>query len=263
MQIGDHPINSVVVGDALEFLKSLPAASVPMFLFSPPYNLGVLNNGRGIGRNDRSRKWNGGELAQGYGMYDDAISPAEYITWQKEILLACWEALSHNGAIYYNHKPRVIEGILHTPLELNPDLPLRQIVIWARGSGFNFSPCYYMPTHEWIMIFAKPDFRLRDQAASGVGNTWYIPPEINTWHPAPFPLALAHRAIETVMPKFVVDPFSGSGTTAVAAKQLGVDFLCNELSEEYAEKSRKRIERTHYKPTLFEERSVQEQLVFA
>ncbi len=92
---------------------------------------------------------------------------------------------------------------------------------------------FYCSTHEWIVIFAKQGFRLRDKSASGAGDVWRIPQETGTWHPAPYPLELATRAIETVMPEFVVDPFCGRGTVAVAAHQLGVKWACNDFSEEY------------------------------
>lgn len=195
-------------------------------------------------------KWSGGQLAEGYETHNDAMPLEQYATWQKSILLECWRTLSDNGAIYYNHKPRILDGILHTPLELNPGLPVRQIVIWARAGGINFSPTYYCPTHEWIIIYAKPDFRLKSKGASGVGDVWEIPQESGTWHPAPFPLALALRAIETTMPPVVVDPMIGSGTTAVAAKMLGVDFLGNEKSVCYARKAMERVEHTAFRPPL-------------
>jgi site-specific DNA-methyltransferase (adenine-specific) len=261
MQVGSYPINSITTGDAMVFLRSLPDSSVPMFLFSPPYNLGTTSGGRfpttghyangaRMGKRGGGHHWNGGKLANGYADHDDAMTPDAYTAWQKELLTECWRALADNGAIYYNHKPRIQNGIVQTPLDFNPGLPVRQIVIWARAGGINYSPTYYCPTHEWIVIYAKPDFRLKSKGASGVGDVWNIPQEAGTWHPAPFPLALAHRAIETVMPAFVVDPFAGSGTTAVAAKQLGVDYLCNELSAEYVAYAEERLSKTSYRPKM-------------
>jgi site-specific DNA-methyltransferase (adenine-specific) len=262
MQVGSYPINSITTGDAMVFLRSLPDSSVPMFLFSPPYNLGISSGGglsqyagnyaasSGLGKRGGNDKWKSPKLSNGYADHDDAMPPEAYTAWQKELLTECWRALADNGAIYYNHKPRIQNGIVQTPLDFNPGLPVRQIVIWARAGGINYSPTYYCPTHEWIVIYAKPDFRLKSKGASGVGDVWNIPQEAGTWHPAPFPLALAHRAIETVMPAFVVDPFCGSGTTAVAAKQLGAGYLCNELSAEYVAYAEKRLTKTSYRPKM-------------
>lgn len=244
--IPEHYHNNIVAGDALSFISSLPPASVPMFLFSPPYNLSARADGIGgfpnrghypadarMGARGGAGKWKGAALADGYTDHDDAMPPAEYAAWQRALLSACWAALSDTGAIYYQHKPRVLNGIVQTPLDFVPGLPVRQIVIWARAGGINFSPSFYCPTHEWIVVIAKPAFRLRDKAASGAGDVWYIPQESSTWHPAPFPLALAMTALETVRPAFVVDPFCGSGTTAKAAKSLGIGWIGNDKSAEY------------------------------
>lgn len=259
MKLGPYELNTIVTGDALEFLRAFPAGSVPMFLFSPPYNLGTSTGGgmpaksghypkgASLGKRGGNGKWGGGSLADGYGEYNDAMPMAEYIKWQQDILFDCWSALSPAGAIYYNHKPRILDGELVSPVDYVPaglKKYIRQEVIWARAGGVNFSPSFYVPTHERIVIIARPEFRLRSKGASGVGDVWYIPQESGTWHPAPFPVELATRAIETVTPEFVVDPFAGSGTTAVAAKSLGVNYLCNELSAAYSERARARVDNT-------------------
>lgn len=258
-----YPINSFVIGDALKFLKSLPDQCVPMFLFSPPYNLKTGEHG-GIKRNNHpTTKWKNPALADGYADHDDAMEPKEYIAWQKQILSECWRCLTGEGAIFYNHKPTIRDGEYHTPLDYNPDLPVHQIIIWSRNGGFNYMLSRYMPMHEWIVVYAKSDFKLKSKGASGVGDVWNITPEINTWHPAPFPLALAERAIETVMPDLVVDPFAGSGTVATAAKRLGVNYLCNELTAAYVEKAKKRVDRERFRPKLFEDTPDQVQMAFA
>jgi modification methylase len=158
----------------------------------------------------------------------------EYVAWQREILMLCWGALSESGAIFYNHKPRVIGAQLWLPLELNPGLPIRQIVIWSRPGGMNFNPTCYVPTHEWILILARESFRLKSKGASGVGDVWRIAPDRNP-HPAPFPLALPAHAIETTGAKIVLDPFCGSGTTLRAAKDAGIQAIGIERSEKYCQ----------------------------
>jgi site-specific DNA-methyltransferase (adenine-specific) len=234
--------NTLVQMDALAFLRSLPDASVPLYLFSPPYNLGISSGAgmrsyghyatdAGMKQRGGSGKWSNAAIADGYAAHDDAMPPAAYKTWQQEILSECWRTLTENG-------------LCITPLDFNPGRAVRQIVIWARAGGFNWNPTYYCPTHEWIVIFAKSGFRLRDRGASVAGDVWAIPQEISTWHPAPFPLALAQRVIETTMPDFVCDPFCGSGTTAVAARQCGVDFIGCDLSADYVARANERIART-------------------
>lgn len=232
--LGQYELNSFNVGGAYRFLRNLPDNSVPMFLFSPPYNLGVSSGGgvkrmhynpsSGMAARGGRGHWRNAAIANGYADHHDRMLPLAYKAQQRTILRQCWRALSDNGAIYYNHKPRIQNGIVQTPLDFNPGLPVRQIVIWARNGGINFSPTYYVPTHEWIVIYAKPGFRLKSKSASAAGDVWYVPAEANTWHPAPFPLALAEIALETVMPSLVVDPYAGSGTVAVAANMLSVSY---------------------------------------
>lgn len=233
-------------GDCAEVLPGLEA---DLILTSPPYNLGVSSGGGfpsignysdsathgGRGGWGKSGLWSGGALANGYRTHDDAMPPAEYEAWQRECLQLMWDALTDVGAIFYNHKPRVQRGQVWLPLALNPGLPLRQIVTWARPGGVNFAPTHYLPTYEWILIFAKEDWRLRDKAASGLSDVWEITPENGTEHPAPFPLRLAREAIRTTDAAVVLDPFCGSGTTLRAAKDLGRRGLGIEIDERYCE----------------------------
>ena len=166
---------------------------------------------------------------------------AEYVAWQREILALCWQHLSAGGAIYYNHKPRVIGGRCWLPLELNPDLPLRQIVTWERAGGMNFNATAYVPTYEWIMLFAREEFRLRDKSASGEGDTWYVPQEPDPEHPAPFPEDLPAKAIKTTGPGSVCDPFCGQGSTLRAAKKADRQAIGIEIEEKYCEIAAKRL----------------------
>lgn len=231
---------SIFQGDCLEIMRQLPSGSIELVFTSPPYNLGQSSGG-GVRGAAKSGKWKGMALANGYASYDDAREPAEYVEWQREVLRECWRLLSDDGAIFYNHKPRVQNGLLQTPLDLNPDLPLRQIVIWDRKGGFNFNQSFYLPTHEWIAIFAKPNFRLRSKGASGVKDVWSIPHERDNDHPAPFPVELARRAIETTSANTILDPFMGSGSTGVAALECGRRFIGIEIDPGYCETARKRI----------------------
>jgi modification methylase len=226
----------------------LPALSgVDLIITSPPYNLQVTTGG-GFAQGDyvirsqkRTGKWDGGNLADGYATYNDAMPPDKYIEWQQSFLLSAWKTLSPTGAIFYNHKPRIQAGILQTPFELNPGLPLRQIIIWKRAGGVNFSPSHYLPTHEWIMILAPSDFRLKSQGASGVGDVWEFAQESNNAHPAPFPIGLPARVIETTNATLICDPFMGSGTTLRAAQDAGKAAIGIELSESYCHMAVERL----------------------
>lgn len=259
--------NTITIGDALEYLEALPAGGVQLFLFSPPYNLGNTTGGfaaekvghyadsarmhqRGGGGKwtpKSSGSWLGNRpaIADGYEDTTDTLPHVEYVAWQHAILHACWRALPDHGAIFYNHKPRIMNGNLIEPRDYVPrDIPLHQRIIWARAGGINFSPSFYLPTYEEILVLAKSKFRLASRSASGIGDVWSIAQESNTWHPAPFPLVLAERVMETVRPALVCDPFMGSGTTAKAAVRYGIDWLGCEKSATYAARAMREIETT-------------------
>lgn len=221
-------------GDCLDVMRTLPSGSVDLVFTSPPYNLGWNRGGFS------QSLWPNAALAEGYASYDDAREPAEYIDWQKEVLRECWRLLSPTGAIFYNHKPRVQNGLLQTPLDLNPDLPLRQVLIWNRGSGHNFNRSFFVPSHEWIVVFAKPGFRLKGGKTRGK-DVWDIRAERNNSHPAPFPVELAQRAIAATSAKIILDPFMGSGTTGVAALREGRDFIGIEIDPGYVRSAEERI----------------------
>ena len=225
-------------GDCLDVMRTMPADSVDLVFTSPPYNLG-----EGVGAfPDRGGLWNGAALKDGYAEHDDAMPYAEYVEWQREVLRECWRLIRPNGAIYYQHKPRVQGGILRTPLDLNPGLPVRQVVIWNRGNGLNFAPTHYLPMHEWIVIIAGPEFRLKSRGASGLGDVWHIPPVMGSKHPAPFPLALPARAIESTGARVVLDPFCGSGTVLRAATDAGVTGIGIELTAAYCDMAVARLD---------------------
>lgn len=234
---------TIFCGDCLEVMPQL--SEIDLVITSPPYNLGISTGG-GLKGATNSGKWKTAKLANGYDTFSDALSTESYKKWQRKFLELSWKMLSKVGAIFYNHKPRVQAGILQLPLDLNPNLPLRQIIIWKRAGGINFSPSHYLPIHEWIMIFAKPDFRLKNQGASGVGDVWEITQESNNSHPAPFPLELPTMIIETTNAQIICDPFMGSGTTLVAAQNEGRQAIGIEISEDYCKNAVDRLTNTKY-----------------
>lgn len=220
----------------------MPESSIDLIFTSPPYNLGISSGG-GFPKK-KTGKWSGGALSDGYASHSDAMEYAKYVAWQQTVLLACWRLLSDTGAIFYNHKPRVQNGLLSTPLDLNPDLPVRQIVIWKRDGGINFSPSFYLPSHEWIVIFAKPEFRLRDKEASGAKDVWEVAQQRDSDHPAPFPVGLPRIALATTNARTVLDPFMGSGSTGVAAVETGCDFIGIEKDAGYFAMAKTRIDQS-------------------
>jgi modification methylase len=93
-----------------------------------------------------------------------------------------------------------------------------------------------------IYLIAKPKFRLTPKA-NAHGDIWEFAQEMKNEHPAPFPIALIDRIITSTNAKIILDPFMGSGTTAIAALQNKRDYIGIELSQEYCRMAEKRIEK--------------------
>jgi site-specific DNA-methyltransferase (adenine-specific) len=252
-----YQANGVTIyhGGCLPVMAGLPAGEIDLIFTSPPYNLGNTTGGGepaarighyapGVNMKQRGGggKWprasRAGGLAHGYGAQDDSMPHAEYVAWQQDVLRACWRVLAPAGAIFYNHKVRILDGQAIFPLSYVPPelLPhVRQEIIWARAGGVNFSPAFYLPTHERILIIARPAWRLKSKGASGVGDVWYVPQEPDPTHPAPFPAALPLRAIETTGARVVCDPFMGRGTTLWAAQQQGAAGIGMDTNAAYCD----------------------------
>ena len=215
----------LIEGDCLPLLQEFEAKGerFDAIITSPPYNLGN-SSGAGVKNITDTSLWSACRLGGGYANHNDAMSAEDYGLWQKEVLRSMWNCLSDNGAIFYNHKPRIQHGEVTLPTEYNPGLPLRQVIIWDRGSRFNFSPTFFCPQHEWIMVFAKPDFRLNNQKASAIGDVWRIPPTRKEPHPISFPEQLVANILENIPAQTVLDPFMGQGTVGKVCKRLGMDF---------------------------------------
>lgn len=231
--------NSIYHLDALALLRALPTGSVDTVVTSPPYNLANTTGG-GLAGQKNIGFWKNAALKNGYIGHDDDMPHEQYVVWQRSVLTECMRVLRDDGAIFYNHKWRVQDGLLQDRADIVAGFPVRQIIIWQRAGGINFNDGYFLPTYEVIYLIAKPDFRLVD-GASGLGDVWFIPQETNTPHPAPFPYELPRRILSSVKRGLVVDPFVGSGTTCLAARNLGHTFIACDKSAVYVALAQDRL----------------------
>jgi site-specific DNA-methyltransferase (adenine-specific) len=234
-------------GDCMEILPTLAPHDIA--ITSPPYNLGSApwahlghwkpGNKTGSGSN---AKWkNGVDSGDGvaYGEHQDAMPWAEYVGWQRAVIAA----LNANAtAVFYNHKQRTVGTKVWLPTDLIPEgIELRQIITWARPGGMNFGAVKFVPTSEWILFMARPEFRLKSRGVSGLGDVWTMTPDRNP-HPAPFPVSLPLKVMEAAGGS-VIDPFMGSATTGVAAARMQRRFTGIEIDQRYFDMACKRLER--------------------
>lgn len=232
-------LDTIICGDALEILKKLPNNACDLIITSPPYN---LKNSTGNGMKDgRGGKWKNAALVNGYHNYDDNMPHEMYVEWQRQCLKEMLRIIPDTGAIFYNHKWRVQGGLLQDRHDIVSGLPVRQIIIWKRKGGINFNSGYFLPTYEVIYLIAKPNFKLAPKA-NALGDVWEFTQEMNNLHPAPFPVALIDRIISSTTANVILDPFIGSGTTAIAALKNNRHYIGIEISPEYVNMANTRIE---------------------
>ena len=215
--------DSFIVGDAEKVLDRMVRARVRVdcVITSPPYNLGLKPRNGGT-------NWNANKLAEeGYGQHQDNMPRADYVKWQRRILGKCLELVGSAGVVFWNLKPILRDGISNLHADIIQDMPVRQEIIWDRGSSNNHDGSVVPPTHEKVfMLCPSKRWKLPDefyQASRKWGSVWRIPPAVNNPHPAPFPLELALR-MALASKSAILDPFAGSGTVGLAARELGLPF---------------------------------------
>jgi DNA modification methylase len=209
---------------------------------SPPYNMGLVPGGNGRGMYRPATTSKAGRFREGYdGGHGDAMPQDEYDAWQRRVLADLYGRV--RSAVFYNHRPRVEHGRLRPPLSFDfGDVPLRQIIIWDRGTGIDVNLRAFCTRQEWVLLFATSDFKLVDHSASGMGDVWRLGMETGVPdHPAPFPVALPARCIAATGAQSVIDPFMGSGSTLRAAKDAGIKAVGIEKSERYCEIAVRRL----------------------
>ena len=109
--------------------------------------------------------------------------------------------------------------------------------------------------HEYLLVFVKDCFSRPDKGVSDINKENFVTNTLSVWkvkpesarrigHPAPFPLELAKRVISlySYAGDAVLDPFAGSGTTLVAAKEMGRTYVGYEVEPKYCEIAKERLE---------------------
>lgn len=229
-----------ITEDILVYLKNQKSDSIDLGITSPPYN--------------KLEKNNGGLVKKVvYDKYKDVMSEKDYQEWQKQVLNELYRVIKPGGSFFYNHKVRYSNGRAIHPLEwlLDTKWKFRQEIIWNRKIAGNIRGWRFWPIEERIYWLYKPIHKkdngkeLNSKHAL-LTSIWEIRPEMSKTkkHPAPFPLEIPTRIIYSIFDdqkdKVIIDPFGGSGTTALASKLLGHNFITVDLDEKYTEISKQR-----------------------
>jgi site-specific DNA-methyltransferase (adenine-specific) len=235
-------------GDCLEIMKEFPSKSINLVVTSPPYNKRYWASNKNV-NNGFSKKGKVYARNTHYGVYDDCREPDDYEKWQTDCLNEMRNLIVEDGSIFYNHI-----DVLKNHLTIHPTFvyqqPIKQIIIWNRKSTPKLGKNYFLPVNEWIFwikkeINSKPKFNRKN--ANYIKNIWDISPKKNNGeHPAPMVIEIPLNCIKATTNEndIVLDPFMGSGTTAIAAEKTNRRWIGIELNEKYCELTKQRIKKS-------------------
>lgn len=239
-EIGEHRLLCGDSTDSDQVAKLMNGQKIDMVFTSPPYNSGG-NSGTGGYRGNKSRKtkdfYNEQEKS-------DNFTKEEYfdfcITILNNIYINCNDDTPILWNVMYNANSRDDYGKIIFS-NINP-FTVKETIIWDKGVGMNIcSTGILSRTCELIFLLSKGDKYYTNQKNDTYWNTWRISNkqgENMKWgHGASFPIALPFEGIEKFSKEgfIVYEPFTGSGTTMVAAHQLKRKCFGMELYPKYCQ----------------------------
>ena len=247
--------NSIILGDSLELLKKIPDKSIDLVFADPPYNLQLRDTLYRPDQTTVEAVTNDWDKFKTYEDYDQFC-----LTWLQE----CKRVLKNGGALW-------VIGSYHNILRLGTSIQnlgfwILNDIIWHKTNPMpNFRGTRFTNAHEtllWCTTSRKAKYTFNYQNLKELNegkqmrSDWHIPicsgkerlRENNNQrsHPTQKPEALLYRILVSSTNKgdTILDPFLGSGTTAVMAKKLQRNFIGFEQDKEYIKLAKKRLKQT-------------------
>ncbi len=243
----DNLLNTTILGSA-EDMSMIPDNSLHLMITSPPYNV--------------SKE------------YDEDLSLKEYLEMLKKVFTETYRVLVNGGRACINvanlgRKPYIPLSDYISKMMIEIGFNMRGEIIWnkaasaspstAWGSWMSASNPILRDIHEYILVFSKGDYkRDRKKNEKEIKQNTISKEEFMEWtksiwtfnaesarrigHPAPFPIELPYRLIQLYSFKtdIILDPFMGSGTTAVAALKSDRKYVGFEINQKYIDLTKKR-----------------------
>ena len=228
--------NSIILGTS-ENMKEVPDNSLHLMVTSPPYNVTKE--------------------------YDEDLSFEEYLILLRNVFSETYRVLVYGGRACINvanlgRKPYIPLSDYISQMMIDIGYLMRGEIIWHKVAGAGVSMAWgswqsasnpvLRDTHEYILIFSKGSFSrkkvngkentiAKDQFMEWTKSVWTMNPESakKVGHPAPFPIELPYRLIQlyTYKDDIILDPFMGSGSTAIAALKSDRKYVGYDTNTEY------------------------------
>jgi DNA modification methylase len=242
-----------------ENMENIPDKSIDLIVTSPPYNIDIKYGNTTKG---------GKAVKSKAKKYTDNLPEEEYRAMLGNVFNECKRVLKDNGSIWVNIKNRYSDNSIITPFWLEgyfKEMYLKNLIVWNFDWGGSTNK-RFAPRYEFVFWYTKsknnyifnlddvkiPALNYRpDRYKSQMKNpsdVWKIPMISGnflerTGHPAQYPEKLVERIVlaGTNENDIVMDPFMGSGTTAVVAKKLNRHYIGFEVVPEYIDMANIRV----------------------
>ena len=252
-------ILNTIIERSSENMEEIPNNSVHLMITSPPYNV--------------SKE------------YDNDLSLTEYLEFLRKCFIETYRVLVNGGRACINianlgRKPYIPISSYISTIMIEIGFNMRGEIIWNKSAGAGVSTAWgsfqsasnpiLRDIHEYILIFSKGDYKRertkeeleikkntisKDNFTQWTKSIWNISPESakKIGHPAPFPEELPYRLIElfSFTEDIILDPFMGSGTTAVSALKNNRNFIGYEINNNYVKLANNRIKKVKEQMLLF------------
>lgn len=216
--------NKIYLGDAYELIKQVPDKSVDLIVTDPPYEMtaGGSISMCGVLRNRVKGSYNEIKEMNIYKGFDPSILD-EFDRVMKRINIYLW-----------CNKEQIYDYITHYVKEKGCNF---EIIVWAKNNPPPFLGVHYLKDKEYCLYFWEKGFK--PKITYERGKTVYVT-NTNTYdkdrfmHPTIKPIEIIENLIKnSTKGGVVLDPFAGSGTTCLACKHLGIEYIGFEISEKY------------------------------
>ena len=250
-------LNKIYNEDCLEGMKRIPDGSVDCIVTSPPYNFCLRVKGNKYIKKGKNEVMAGLATNKYTNGLSDSLDMNSYFEWQckciDEMLRVC------SGNVFYNIQ--MITGNKQALLKImgRYSESIRDILIWDKKVAEPAIKAGCLNSeYEWIIAFENGDckgrmFKTMQAGRGEMSNVIRIGKNRENEHRAAFPVQLPQCLISqfTSSGSLILDPFMGSGTTAIAAIREKRNFIGFELNKEYYDKACKRIKLEQAQLTLF------------
>ncbi len=210
----------IACGDCRQVLPQL-GVKVDLTFTSPPFNLGNTHH-------------TGNRRHQAY---SDNLPETEYQSQQEIVLNELFNITKDSGSCWYQHKNRIKNGVSITPYEwlLRTKWTIKEEVVW-RNRSQNFDKIRFYPMTERLYWLAKSPKTVLNNKVN-LHDDWHIEPVgSKEEHTRAFPTKIVDNVLRCFDDAdLVLDPFLGSGTTALACKILGRRCIGIEIEEKYCQ----------------------------